>query len=136
MNRESELELLKTLAEADVCRILATKVRQVRQRSKESQDAFAARAGIALRTYKRFEAHGKATLETFVLALRAIGRTHYLALLFPDELRATPTSSGDTARVAKPSPPPRDFMPPDSVLEKIQRLREKSRSVTRPGRGS
>lgn len=43
----------------------------------------AAQAGVPLRTYKRFESHGKANLETFVQVLHALGRTQYLFMLFP-----------------------------------------------------
>lgn len=48
-----------------------------------SQQEFAAFAKVPLRTYKRFETHGKANLETFVQVLRGIGRTQYLFMLFP-----------------------------------------------------
>jgi hypothetical protein len=44
------------------------------------------RSGVPLRTYKRFELDGKATLLTFVQVLRALGCTHYLALIFPSSL--------------------------------------------------
>jgi hypothetical protein len=46
------------------------------------------RAEVPLRTYKRFETHGKATLETFVQVLRAAGRTQYLFMLFPQSTPA------------------------------------------------
>lgn len=49
----------------------------------ESQKAFAERTGVPLRTYKRFESHGRAHLDTFVRALRTLGRTEYLFMLFP-----------------------------------------------------
>lgn len=51
-----------------------------------SQAAFAEQAGIPLRTYKRFETHGQANLETFVRVLQALGQARYLYLLFPQPL--------------------------------------------------
>jgi hypothetical protein len=83
MDAERELVLLKAWSEAEVCTYLAAKIRRARRSRKESQEVFAERIGVPLRTYKRFEAHGKGTLETFVRALRGIGRTHYMFMLFP-----------------------------------------------------
>lgn len=86
MTPEQEAEALRDWPEPKVCRHLAAKVRRARQAGDESQAEFAARAGIALRTYKRFELTGKATLENFIQILRALGRTRHLALLFPSAL--------------------------------------------------
>ena|SRR5215469_13417195 len=83
MTAEEELALLRGWTPAEVCGYLATKVRVIRRRERESQEEFAARAGIPLRTYKRFETHGRGSLETFIQILRAIDRTHYLFMLFP-----------------------------------------------------
>lgn len=55
----------------------------MRMARKESQEEFAERAGIPLRTYKRFETHGKGRLETFVRVLKTAGRVEYLFMLFP-----------------------------------------------------
>uniref|UniRef100_UPI00391D6C69 hypothetical protein n=1 Tax=Hylemonella sp. TaxID=2066020 RepID=UPI00391D6C69 len=88
MNLQQELDKLQAWSVPEVCGYLATKVRRIRRESKESQVEFARRAGIPLRTYKRFETHGKANLETFIQVLAAIGRTQYLFMLFPQTLKA------------------------------------------------
>lgn len=67
------------------------KVRRHRREAGVSQAEFASQAGIALRTFKRFEAHGKANLETFIKVLRAMERTQYLFMLFPAPVRLSPT---------------------------------------------
>lgn len=91
MSVDRELEQLRVWGEADVCQYLAAKIRKVRRAKKESQEAFSGRIGVAVRTYKRFEAHGNGTLETFIRALRGIERVHYLFMLFPqDAVRAKP----------------------------------------------
>jgi transcriptional regulator with XRE-family HTH domain len=83
VDAERELSLLRAWSEAEVCEYLAAKIRRERRSRKESQEVFAERIGVPLRTYKRFEAHGKGTLETFVRALKGIARTHYMFMLFP-----------------------------------------------------
>jgi transcriptional regulator with XRE-family HTH domain len=83
MNQEQELALLKNCSPAEACSYIATKIRQIRRAEKESQERFSKRAGVPLRTYKRFEAHGHASLETFIQVLSAVGRTQYLFLVFP-----------------------------------------------------
>lgn len=93
MAAEEELEKLKTWTCPEVCHYLAMKVRKHRQAAKISQADFAQQAGIPLRTYKRFEAHGRANLETFIEVLRAMERTHYLFMLFPSGQRAAPVPS-------------------------------------------
>lgn len=95
MNLEQEREQLQIWAETEVCSYLATKIRRIRRQTKESQEAFAKRAGVPLRTYKRFEAQGKASLGTFVQVLRAVGRTQYLFMLFPQSTLVTPRPSLD-----------------------------------------
>ena len=77
------------------------KVRRQRREAGLSQAEFASQAGIPLRTYKRFEAHGKANLETFIEVLRALGRTHYLFMLFPAPVRATAPSLKDKLRTIR-----------------------------------
>lgn len=93
MKAEEELDRLKSWTCQEVCHYLAMKVRRQRRDARLSQAEFASRAGIPLRTYKRFEAHGKANLETFVEVLRALGRTHYLFMLFPVPVRVEATPS-------------------------------------------
>ena len=80
-NREHEY--LRGCSNVDVCRYLATKVRRWRRTEGLSQVELATRAEVPLRTFKRFESHGKANLETFIQVLRALGRTQYLFMLFP-----------------------------------------------------
>ncbi|NUZ08992.1 hypothetical protein [Piscinibacter koreensis] len=86
MTLEREAEIWRTAEVPRVCTLLASKVRGVRTQAGESQENFAKRAEIALRTYKRFERDGSGTLETFIRALRAIDRTQYLIGLFPQAL--------------------------------------------------
>jgi hypothetical protein len=93
MTPEEEFSHLRVWTDTDVCSYLASKVRNIRRQSRDSQEAFALKAGIPLRTYKRFEAHGKANLETFVQVLRALGRTGYLFMLFPTTPIANPKPS-------------------------------------------
>lgn len=83
MNQDREYEYLRACSNAEACRYLGMKVRNWRQTEGLSQTQLAAQAGVPLRTYKRFESHGKANLETFVEVLRALGRTQYLFMLFP-----------------------------------------------------
>jgi DNA-binding transcriptional regulator YiaG len=92
MTPEQERERLQSCSCSDACHYLAMKVRRFRQEARLSQVAFAEQAGIPVRTYKRFESHGKANLETFVQVLRAMERTQYLFMLFPGPVRpAAPT---------------------------------------------
>lgn len=91
-----------------MCRYLATEVRKLRIAAKESQQEFAARAGIPLRTYKRFETHGRGHLETFIRALKTAGRVEYLFMIFPaPNLRATQRASiEEKLQELKKRPPP------------------------------
>ena len=93
MTPEQELAQLRIWSDTEVCGYLATKIRRIRRQAKESQEVFAKRAGVPLRTYKRFETHGKATLETFIQVLRAVGRTQYLFMLLPQPASATAKQS-------------------------------------------
>ncbi len=90
MNLEEELDRLRSRSAPEICHYLAMKVRKYRQDRNLSQAEFAKRAVIALRTFKRFESHGQANLETFVEALRAMGRAQYLFMLFGAAARAAP----------------------------------------------
>jgi DNA-binding XRE family transcriptional regulator len=93
MNPEEELDRLKSWTCTEVCHYLAMKVRRHRRDAGMSQAEFAKQAGIPLRTYKRFESHGKANLETFIEVLRAMERTQYLFMLFPAPVRVAVTPS-------------------------------------------
>src|SRR5437773_585238 len=121
MNPEEELDRLKSRKCAEVCHYLAMKVRRHRREAGISQADFAKQAGIPLRTYKRFEAHGKANLETFIEVLRAMERTQYLFMLFPPPMRpakvptldeklmsARARSAGERMRARQEQEPPRD----------------------------
>lgn len=88
-NREHEY--LRSCSNVEACHYLATKVRQWRRTERLSQVELAARAEVPLRTYKRFETHGKANLETFIQVLRALGRTQYLFMLFPTPVVKRPS---------------------------------------------
>jgi len=106
MTPEQELAYLKAASSEDVCRYLASKVRRARTKSKESQEQFALRSGISIRTYKRFESYGRANLETFIKVLLALERTHYFVPLF----------AADTPTVKKPT-----------MLDRITALKETKR---------
>ena len=88
MTPEEEMVFLRASTPEEVCRYLATKVRTMRRHARESQEQFALRAGVPLRTYKRFETHGRGSLETFIQVLRAVERMHYLFMLFPSTMPA------------------------------------------------
>lgn len=85
-----EHEYLRSCSNVEACHYLATKVRQWRRTERLSQVELATRAEVPIRTYKRFESHGKANLETFVQVLRALGRTQYLFMLFPGPVSNKP----------------------------------------------
>lgn len=86
MTPEQELELLPTLDERELCKYVASKVRRERTRRRVSQAEFARAAGVPLRTYKRFESDGAASLETFLRILSSMGRIRYLTMLFPQPM--------------------------------------------------
>jgi len=101
MTPEQENQHLRGASYDELCLYLASKIRRARKVRKESQVAFAARAGIALRTYKRLETHGLGHLDTFLKALVALDRGQYLYLLFT----------------------------PDNPLPKVQSLQERVESI-------
>jgi hypothetical protein len=84
---EQQLDFLQNAEmPQEVCEYLAMQTRRTRRASKLSQAELARCAGVPLRTYKRFETHGLGSLETFVRTLRALGRTRYLFMLFPQQV--------------------------------------------------
>lgn len=101
MTPEQELDALRDWPEAQVCRMLAAKVRKARLAIGETQAEFAERAGVSLRTYKRFELTGKATLLNFTQVLRALGLTRHLVLLFPSALPPRPPTVQDKIEALK-----------------------------------
>jgi transcriptional regulator with XRE-family HTH domain len=90
MTPDQERNFLRFCSDEEACHYLATKVRRVRRAARISQAEFAQQAQVPLRTYKRFETHGRANLETFVQVLRALGRTQYLFMLFPVQVSPNP----------------------------------------------
>ena len=91
---------------------LAVRVRQARRQRNWTQPELASRAGVALRTYKRFEQSGTGSMETLVRVVHALERLAALELLFSAALaqgspRATSASApGALASVsAGPSRP-------------------------------
>lgn len=118
MTPEQELEYLRQAGESDIRTYLASRIRRERRTARMSQKSFAASAGIALRTYKRFESHGDGSLETFVRALKAIGQARNLLLLFPQPLptkrltleeRVQALASKHGGDTAAPSQQPKKF---------------------------
>lgn len=91
MDLERERQYLHGCSNVEACHYLGTKVRQWRRSEGLTQAQLAAQAQVPLRTFKRFETHGKANLETFVQVLRALGRTQYLFMLFPAPVVQKPT---------------------------------------------
>ncbi|WP_373459703.1 helix-turn-helix domain-containing protein [Cupriavidus necator] len=83
------------------------RVRRERKKAGLSQAEFAASAGIALRTYKRFETHGQGTLETFLRALRTLGHARNLYLLFPQPLPPRKPSLEERIEAIARRPKPR-----------------------------
>lgn len=88
MNSDQAREHLKSATYEGLGQYVATQLRRARRQKKESQAKFAARAGIALRTYKRLETHGLGQMDTFLKALAALDRSQYLFLLFPQDVGA------------------------------------------------
>lgn len=93
MNSEQLLANLRSWPEEQVCGYLAAEIRRGRQELGLSQREFAELAGVALRTYKRFETNGQGHLETFIRSLRVLGRTEYLFTLFPSREQPVRQSS-------------------------------------------
>jgi transcriptional regulator with XRE-family HTH domain len=83
MTPEQELIWLRTQRADGLARYIGTRAKQARRERQETQAAFAARAGIPLRTYKRLESQGQGSLETFLKVLIALERGHYLHVVFP-----------------------------------------------------
>lgn len=67
---------------------LSERCRSIRLSQNMTQQEAAARAGIPLRTYRRFEQEGQISLERFVAVLRALNRAVDLeTLLAPPPIR-------------------------------------------------
>lgn len=83
MTPEQELELLLHADEVAIARYLSMRVRRERRQLGLSQPAFAMKAGIALRTFKRFELEGSGTIETLARVMVAMGHARGFYTLFP-----------------------------------------------------
>lgn len=74
----------KTESDLDVLRsLLSDRLRHERGQLGLTQDQFAVRCGIAIRTYKRFELGECDSLDVFLKIVIAFERTRALDLLFP-----------------------------------------------------
>jgi transcriptional regulator with XRE-family HTH domain len=83
MTPEQQLEFLQSATEQDIAKYLAMRVRGERVRNGFSQSAFAEKAGVALRTYKRFELSGVGSIDTLARILMAMGHARGFYTLFP-----------------------------------------------------
>ena len=66
-----------------ICREIGVRLRAERIRRDLTQAEMSDLSGIPLRTYKRLEANGAGSIETFIAALRAFDRLIGLQLLLP-----------------------------------------------------
>jgi transcriptional regulator with XRE-family HTH domain len=90
--------MLSLKTDLEILNELADKCRQLRLRQNMSQQEVADRAGIALRTYRRFEQEGLISLERFVAVVRALNRLSEL-----EELLAPPPIA-DLRELDRPQP--------------------------------
>ena len=84
---------------------LVMRCREIRLSQNFTQQEMAARAGLSLRTYRRFEQEGQISLERFVAVVHALNRM------------------GDLEEILLP-PPVRDLKELDSVTPKRKRARK------------
>ncbi len=83
MTPDQQLEFLRSAGDREIAKYLAMRVRGERVRNGYSQPVFAEKAGIALRTYKRFELSGDGSIETLVRILMALDHARGFFTLFP-----------------------------------------------------
>ncbi|MHA6891407.1 helix-turn-helix transcriptional regulator [Ralstonia pseudosolanacearum] len=76
-------ETAKVSSPPAICSRISDRVRHERKRLKLTQQEFAARCGIPLRTYKRFELGQRDSLITFIKIVVAFDRAIAIELLFP-----------------------------------------------------
>lgn len=74
----------------ELCSFVASRVRAERLRQGYSQEKMAIKAGIALRTYKRFELCGNGTISNLIKILRALDRISVLKYMVLMPKPATP----------------------------------------------
>lgn len=72
-----------TLSSGDVFELLCTRLRAERAKLRQSQRDFAAKAGVPLRTYKRFELGECDSLDVFIRITQAFSRAPGFETLFP-----------------------------------------------------
>ncbi|WP_087688927.1 helix-turn-helix domain-containing protein [Pandoraea sp. PE-S2R-1] len=83
MTPNQQLEFLQAASNEEIAKFLAMRVRGERSRSGRSQAAFAEKAGISLRTYKRFELSGTGSIDTLVRIMMALDHARGFFTLFP-----------------------------------------------------
>lgn len=103
---------LSSLGDNDICAVIGLRIKNERLRLNLTQESVARQAGVALRTYKRFEAVGRTNLATFVAILRVLNRLRLLEVALP--------------AAAMPSH--------ETLVQKVERLRKRARikKETRP----
>ncbi len=99
---------LSYLSNNDICVVIGLRIKNERLRLNLTQDSVARQAGLALRTYKRFEASGRTNLATLVAVLRVLNRLRMLEVALP----AAVLPSHET------------------LLQKAERLRKRARIKT------
>lgn len=97
---------LRSLNDSDICAEIGRRIRHERLRQNLTQESLASQAGVALRTYKRFESAGRTNLETLVAILRVLNRLRLLDVALP----AAQLPSHET------------------VIQRVERLRQRARN--------
>ncbi|MDR6482863.1 helix-turn-helix domain-containing protein [Paraburkholderia terricola] len=83
MTPDQQLELLQSATHEGIAKYLAMRVRGERVKNGYSQVAFAEKAGVTLRTYKRFELSGGGSIETLARIVIAMEHARGFLTLFP-----------------------------------------------------
>jgi transcriptional regulator with XRE-family HTH domain len=83
MTPDQQLDFLRSANAEQIAKYLAMRVRAERVRNGHSQQLFAEKAGVALRTYKRFELSGDGSIETLVRILMGLEHARGFFTLFP-----------------------------------------------------
>jgi len=73
----------------DICGFLAGRIRSERLRTGHTQEQMALKAGISLRTYKRFEQSGRGSVEQLIRMLMVFDRLKVLELFLPPPLASS-----------------------------------------------
>lgn len=83
------------LDDADICAVIGVRLKIERLRLNLTQKEVSLRAGISLRTYKRFESSGISSLPTFVAVLRVLNRLRMLDYTLPNPATASRETLAD-----------------------------------------